>query len=138
MGCSKKFTKSDTSVQCTVCGLWIHKACADISDEIIELLEKMKKETGSMYWACKPCNKYAQGMNHRLKEIEEDLKEVKQNTKSNTEAIKQHREEGGGASRGSQEKRRTVESGYGSNAERGKGRDERKERQGAECNTARS
>jgi uncharacterized membrane protein YgcG len=87
MGCSKKFTKSDTSVQCTVCGLWIHKACADISDEIIELLEKMKKETGSMYWACKPCTKYAQGMNHRLKEIEEDLKEVKQSTRNNTEAI---------------------------------------------------
>jgi hypothetical protein len=87
MGCSKKFTKSDCSVQCTVCGLWIHKGCADISDEVFNLLDKMKKETGSMYWACKPCTRYAQGMNHRLKEIEEDLKEVKQSTKSNTEAI---------------------------------------------------
>jgi hypothetical protein len=87
MGCSKKFNKSDTSVMCTVCGLWIHKTCADISDEVIELLEKMKKETGAAYWACKPCTRYAQGMNHRLREIEEDLKEVKQSTKSNTEAI---------------------------------------------------
>jgi hypothetical protein len=31
--------------------------------------------------------RYAQGMNHRLREIEEDLKEVKQSTKNNTEAI---------------------------------------------------
>jgi hypothetical protein len=81
MGCSKKFTKSDTSVMCTVCGLWIHKTCADISDEVIDLLKKMKKETGVAYWACKPCMRYAQGMNHRLREIEEDLKEVKQSTK---------------------------------------------------------
>jgi hypothetical protein len=67
--------------------LWIHKTCADISDDVFDFLDKQKKETGVTYWACKPCTKYAQGMNHRMREIEEDLKEVKQNTKSNTEAI---------------------------------------------------
>jgi uncharacterized protein YehS (DUF1456 family) len=87
LGCSKKFTKNDYSIQCTVCGLWIHKVCADISDDVFEFLDKLKKDTGVTYWACKPCTKYAQGMNHRMKEIEEDLKEVKQCTKNNTEAI---------------------------------------------------
>jgi hypothetical protein len=58
-----------------------------MSDEIFDFLDKQKKETGVAYWACKPCTKYAQGMNHRMREIEEDLKVVKQNTKSNTEVI---------------------------------------------------
>jgi Mg2+ and Co2+ transporter CorA len=87
LGCSKKFSKNEFCVQCTVCGLWIHKVCADISDDVFNFLDKMKKETGATYWACKPCTKYAQGMNHRMREIEEDLKEVKQSTKQNKEAI---------------------------------------------------
>jgi hypothetical protein len=87
LGCSKKFTKSDASIQCTVCGLWIHKVCANMSDEVFELLEKQKKESGITYWACRPCTVYAQGMNHRLRQIENDLKEVKESTATNTEAI---------------------------------------------------
>jgi hypothetical protein len=89
LGCSKKFSKSDTSVQCTVCGLWIHKICANMSDEVFDLLEKQKKENGITYWACRPCTTFAQGMNHRLKQIAEELEEVKQSTSTNKEAIKQ-------------------------------------------------
>jgi hypothetical protein len=87
LGCSKKFTKNDAAVQCTVCGLWIHKQCADISNEVFDFLDRQKKETGRAYWGCKPCSTYAEGMNHRLKQIEDELKEVKQTTASNVEAI---------------------------------------------------
>jgi hypothetical protein len=54
LGCSKKFSKSDTLVQCTVSGLWIHKICPNMSDKVIDLLEKQKKENGITYWACRP------------------------------------------------------------------------------------
>jgi hypothetical protein len=87
LGCSKKFTKNECSVQCTVCGLWIHQVCANMSTEVFELLEKQKKESGITYWACRPCTVYAQGMNHRLKQMAEDIKEVKQNTATNTDSI---------------------------------------------------
>jgi hypothetical protein len=87
LGCSKKFTKSDTSVQCTVCGLWSHTICANVSAEVFEMLDRQKRDTGITYWACRPCTTFAQGMNHRLRQIAEELKEVKENTKSNTEAI---------------------------------------------------
>jgi hypothetical protein len=87
LGCSKKFTKSDACVQCTVCGLWIHKQCADISNDVFEFLDRQKKETGKAYWACRPCTSYAEGMNHRMKQIEDELKEVKQSTTSNTASI---------------------------------------------------
>jgi seryl-tRNA synthetase len=60
-----------------------------MSDEVFELLEKQKKENGITYWACRPCTTFAQGMNHRLKQIGEELEEVKKNTTTNTEAIKQ-------------------------------------------------
>jgi hypothetical protein len=88
LGCSKKFTKNDTAIQCTVCGLWIHKLCANMSDEVFDLLDKQKRESGITYWACRPCTTFAQGMNHRLKQIDNDLKELKQTTTTNTAAIK--------------------------------------------------
>jgi hypothetical protein len=87
LGCSKKFTKNDAAVQCTVCGLWIHKQCADISNEVFDFLDRQKKETGRAYWGCKPCSTYAEGMNHRLKQIEDELKVVKQSTVNNEAAI---------------------------------------------------
>jgi hypothetical protein len=88
LGCSKKFTKNDSCVLCTVCGLWAHKVCADISNEVFDFLDRQKRETGVAYWACRPCTAYAQGMNHRMKQIEDDMKELKQSTTVNTEAIK--------------------------------------------------
>jgi hypothetical protein len=88
-GCAKKFTKNDSSVQCTVCGLWIHRICADMSVEVFDLIAKQKQQSGITYWACRPCTVYAQGMNHRFRQIEEELKEVKQSAAGNTESIKQ-------------------------------------------------
>jgi hypothetical protein len=64
------------SAHCTVCGPWIHKQCADISNEVFDFFDRQKKETT-----------YAEGMNHRLKQIEDDLKEVKQSTVNKEAAI---------------------------------------------------
>jgi hypothetical protein len=58
-----------------------------MSNEVFELLDKQKKESGITYWACRPCTVFAQGMNHRLKQIDDDIKELKQNTATNTESI---------------------------------------------------
>jgi hypothetical protein len=87
LGCNRKFKKSETSVQCTVCGLWSHKECAAISSEFLKFLEEQKKNTGPAYWACRPCTIYAQRMNHRLKEMEKRLTTVEEGTKKNTENV---------------------------------------------------
>ena len=87
LGCSKKFTKSDFSAQCTVCGLWVHKTCADMSDDLYHMLERLKKDTGTTYWACRACTAYTQGMNHRIRQIEEELEEVKKQTANNTDKL---------------------------------------------------
>lgn len=71
LGCSKKLTNSTYSHQCTVCGLWIHKACSGISDEFFRYLEEQVKATGTAYWACKPCTSYAQSINRKVKEVED-------------------------------------------------------------------
>jgi DNA-binding transcriptional MerR regulator len=56
-------------------------------NEVFELLDKQKKESAITYWACRPCTVFAQGMNHRLKQIDDDIKELKQNTATNTTSI---------------------------------------------------
>jgi len=87
LGCSKKFTGKEFSLQCTVCGLWSHQKCGNVTDELRDLIDLQKKATGITYWACRPCATYAQGMNHRLKEIEEDIREVKKSAATNTVSI---------------------------------------------------
>ena len=88
LGCSKKFTTKDACILCTVCGLWIHKSCAGVTDEIFDFLDKQMQATGVAYWACRPCTVYAQGMNHRMRGIEENIKEVKKATSENIAEIK--------------------------------------------------
>jgi tetrahydromethanopterin S-methyltransferase subunit G len=42
-----------------------------------------KKYTGLAYWACRSCIVYAQGMNHRLKEMERRLDNIEETGKKN-------------------------------------------------------
>jgi hypothetical protein len=76
LGCGQKFKKSEAALMCTVCGLWSHKKCANVSDEFFNMLAKQNKATGRAYWACRPCSIYAEGMNHRLKEVQEKAQEA--------------------------------------------------------------
>jgi hypothetical protein len=73
LGCNKKFNKSEYSLQCTVCGLWIHKTCSGISDEGFKFVNDTFNATGMAYWACRPCTAYAKNMNHRMKQMEEQM-----------------------------------------------------------------
>jgi hypothetical protein len=76
-----------------VCGLWIHKTCANISDEGFKFLEEQVKNTGMAFWACRACTAYANGMNHRLKDIEAKIDKVKESCGRNEEGLKDIQEE---------------------------------------------
>lgn len=80
LGCGKSLAKAHCH-QCTVCGLWIHKACSGISDEFFRYLEEQVKATGMAYWACRPCTAYAQGINNRMKNIEDRVGNLETVTK---------------------------------------------------------
>jgi hypothetical protein len=89
LGCGKKFNKSDYSLQCTVCALWIHKTCSGISDEGFKFVNEQLQSTGMAYWACRPCTSYAMNMNHRLKQVEEKVEKIAHTVESNSAAIKE-------------------------------------------------
>ena len=74
-----------------MCGLWIHKSCSGVTNDLFDFLDKQLTATGVAYWACRPCTVYAQGMNHRMRGIEEDIKEVKK-----SKLGEQHRDQEGG------------------------------------------
>ena len=88
LGCSKKFNKSEYSLQCTVCGLWIHKTCAGISDDGYKFVSEQLKTTGMAYWACRPCTSYAINMNHRLKTMEDKMNKFDKEITANTASVK--------------------------------------------------
>jgi hypothetical protein len=89
LGCGKKFNKSDYSLQCTVCALWIHKTCSGISDEGFKFVNEQLQSTGMAYWACRPCTSYAMSISHRLKQVEERVEKIAQTVESSSAAIKE-------------------------------------------------
>ncbi len=88
LGCSKKFNKTDYSLQCTVCGLWIHKTCSGLSDDGYKFVSEQLQTTGVGYWACRACASYAVNMNHRLKQMEDKMEQYLKKVDTNTTALK--------------------------------------------------
>jgi hypothetical protein len=89
LGFRKQSKNSEVSVHCLVCGLpGVSKsALASLNDFLKCLEESKKKNTGMTYWVCRPCTAYAQGVNHRMKEMERRLDVAEDMGKKNTEDI---------------------------------------------------
>jgi hypothetical protein len=61
LACNKALTKSDASIQCVMCGLWVHhKPCSQVSDDGFKFLSEQIQATGYAYWGCRSCVSYAQ------------------------------------------------------------------------------
>jgi len=88
LGCSQPFTKQDTAIQCVICGLWSHQKCGKIADEFVSFLQQQIEATGSAYWACKPCVAYSQGITQKIRGIEREVEQIKQDVKGNAEGVK--------------------------------------------------
>ena len=93
LGCGQKFKQKDASVKCTVCGLWSHKTCSGLTNEHFKCIAEQFKATGRAYWACRSCNSYAEGMNHRLREVEEQSREAIRMGQENEKELKKLRED---------------------------------------------
>ncbi len=96
----KKFTKSEYSVQCTVSALWIHKTCSGITDEGYKFVNDQLQSTGMAYWDCRPFTSYAMNMNHRPKQVKENVERISRSVESNMASFKE-----GGAGQGRTEQK---------------------------------
>jgi hypothetical protein len=88
LACNKAFTKSDASIQCAICALWVHhKPCSLVSDDGFKFLSEQVQATGSAYWACRSCMSYSQSFTRKVKEVEKKLEEVQKGLQDNTKGL---------------------------------------------------
>jgi uncharacterized protein YlxW (UPF0749 family) len=88
LACNKGFNKTEASIQCVMCGLWVHhKPCSTVSDEGFKFLSEQIQATGSAYWGCRSCISYAQGITKKVREVEKKLEEVHKEVKDNRKDI---------------------------------------------------
>jgi hypothetical protein len=88
LACGKGFTKTDGSIQCAICALWIHhKPCSTISDDGFKFLSEQVQATGSAYWACRSCMAYSRAITQKVREVEKKLEEVQKEVKENAKEI---------------------------------------------------
>jgi len=58
-----------------------------MSDEIFNFIELQFKQSGITYWACRPCTTFAQGMNHRIKQMAEEMEEIRSSCEKNDSGL---------------------------------------------------
>ena len=93
MGCGKQVKKTGYSLACTICGLWCHKECAGVTDEVFKLIEAQVKATGVTYWGCRSCTTFAKQFHSKLGEVSKKLTALETRTTKNEEETKSNREE---------------------------------------------
>jgi hypothetical protein len=74
-----------------------------VSEEHFKFLVDQFKATKRAYWACRSCNNYAEGMNHRLRQIQETAEEalrIAQESKKETEQMRVENERESGEESG--------------------------------------
>jgi membrane-associated HD superfamily phosphohydrolase len=91
---------SSNAVQCTMCTLWCHRACTNLSNEAFKGLEAQVREVGVAYWACRACLSFANKVNRQLQatskrqdEVEARVEENAKKTENNSQEIVKLREE---------------------------------------------
>jgi hypothetical protein len=87
LGCGKKFAQKEAAVKCSICCLWCHKACSGLTNDFFKCLAEQYKATKRAYWACRACGNYAETMQHKLREIQEQATEAIRIGHENSEEI---------------------------------------------------
>lgn len=83
--CRKEVTTN--SIQCSVCELWIHKACTGMSGDLFKLLVEMKEQGQDHSWKCEPCGSARKIIEQRLTNLEKTVNKLQETVASNTETI---------------------------------------------------
>ncbi len=92
LGCGKKLANTHCH-QCIICGLWIHKNCSGISDEFFKHLEDQVRNTGTAYWACRPCSTYSQGITKKMRAVETRVDQISDSVEAVKDTLKTVRED---------------------------------------------
>jgi hypothetical protein len=88
LACNKAFNKSDFSIQCAICALWIHhKPSSSVSDDGFKFLSEQVQATGNAYWACRACMAYSKAITTKVKEVERKLEEVHKEVKEHASEL---------------------------------------------------
>ena len=70
-----------------MCTLWAHKNCIKMPDDTFKALAAQLKETGSAYWVCRPCQNFANRIEHRFSEVHKKNEETDKKATENRERI---------------------------------------------------
>jgi hypothetical protein len=88
LACNKAFNKTDSSIQCAICALWIHhKPCSGVSDDGFKFLSEQVQATGTAYWACRACMAYSRAVTTKVREVEKKLEEVHKEVKEHASEL---------------------------------------------------
>ena len=76
---------SSNSIACSVCGRWCHVECSDLNKEVLKYFMKQKKEGGSHSWSCQGCDIAYTALNNRVRLLEAKQRELEDAIKLNSE-----------------------------------------------------
>ena len=76
--CGMNIKDKDPGLQCEACAGWCHAACEDVSDEVLEVLQR-----DNIHWYCLSCNKsiskvygFMTKLQQKQDRMEEEIKDI--------------------------------------------------------------
>ena len=74
--CQKNVTKTQRGVRCSVCMLWVHTDCQNISKELYAFLRNPGRIGGQVSWQCDSCAAASARLDARVSALEANNKEI--------------------------------------------------------------
>ena len=75
--CNVHVKKNEKAVQCALCDQWIHKICEQMDDPTFDVLDRQFTHTGSAFWCCTSCDKFAKKFDKRINELNRNVEQIK-------------------------------------------------------------
>ena len=84
--CDKEVTSK--SIGCRICGLWIHKACSNISDDLFRYMVEEQKVTGTpARWFCESCENSAKNLHKRFNDLLKRVEKLETDNQSSSNVV---------------------------------------------------
>ena len=91
--CAEHVKKNDKAVMCALCDQWVHKTCEQMDDQTFAVLDRQFTHTGSAFWCCTSCDKFAKKFDKQVKELNREVQQVKGRVDNHDDDIKSLRDD---------------------------------------------
>ena len=85
--CNIAIKKNEKSICCSLCDLWLHFKCTELSEILFNELNSHYKKNGFSFWPCKSCRVASQKLDAKIRQVDKKVDALSEKVQENTDNI---------------------------------------------------